>query len=488
MTRYTYLFVFRRPFRRLYFVVLFLLMVPVFSSYGQKVWSLEDCIGYAIANNIQIKQQKLNLDMQENNVIQSKAALLPGVNANASHSYNYGRTVDRFTNSFATQEVQSDNFYLSANLTVFNGFQMLNTIARNRLSMGVARYEVEKMQNDVFLNIATAYLNILFCQELARIASEQLETTRLQVERTGKLVDAGTVARGNLMTIEAQAASEELQLVTSQNNLDLSYLTLTQLLDLPTKDGFEITRPQLTVPDNFNIVEKPDQIFAMAVSTQPEIKAAELKVDVAFKDLKIARGAYMPSIILQGSYGTGYSGASESLKSISLSGLDTIGYTAQTPTIPVVTPAYKATYEKIPFDKQINDNLNKSIGFYMSIPIFNGLQVRNNVSRSKIAIENARLSLTQAKNQLNADIQRAWADATAAVKKYSAAKKALDATREAFQYTEQKFNVGVVTSFDYNEAKKNLAKSESELLQAKYEYVFKRTILDFYMGKPISLK
>ncbi len=465
----------------------FFLFLPVL-SYGQKSWSLQDCIDYALANNIQIKQQKLSLQMENDNLLQSKAAMLPSVNGNLSHGYNYGRTVDRFTNTFATQQVQFDNFYAQGQMTLFNGFQMLNSVARNKLAVQASQYDVEKIQNDVSLNLASAYLNILFCIDNVNVADDQLQLTRQQVDRIGKMVDAGSLARSNLLNVEAQAAGEELQLVSAQNNLDLAYLTLVQILDLKTTEGFDIQKPLINVPDQLPILEHPEQIFTVAQGLQPQIRSAEIKVESSLKDLDIARGGSSPSLTLSGSYGTGYSGASQRMKGMTASGMDTIGYTVGNPVVPVVSPSFVLDYEKIPFKDQVNDNINQSLGFYLMIPLFNGWQTRTSISKAKIGIENAKLNLDLARNQLYQDIQRAYADALAAIKKYQSAKKSVDAMVEAFQFTEQKFNVGMANSVDYNEAKKNLSKAESELLNAKYEYVFKKTVLDFYMGKPITLK
>ncbi len=469
-------------------IIAMFLLIPLQSLYAQKKWSLQDCINHALNNNIQIRQQRLNLDLASDNLLQSRLALFPSVNGNASHAYNYGRTVDRFTNNFATTEVQSNNFYIQGQLTVFNGFQMLHTIARNRLNLMAGKYDVEKMQNDISLNLASAYLNILYNQEAVSNASGQYDLTVEQVTRIRKLVEAGSLAKSNLLNIEAQAATEELSLVNARNNLEIAYLTLVQILDMKTTEGFDIARPALNVPDQLQLIEQPAQIFAIAQGIQPEVKSAELKVESALRDLYIARGSTSPVLTLAGSYGTGYSGASQRLKGYSIGGLDTIGYTAATPAIPVVAPSLITEFEKIPFHDQINDNLNKSFGFYLSIPIFNAFQSRTAISRAKIGIAQASYSLDITRNQLYQDVQRAWADAQASVKQYHAAKKSLDAMHEAYFYTQQRFEIGSANSVEFSEAKKNLAKAESDVLTAKYEYVFRKTVLDFYMGKPINLE
>ncbi len=457
-------------------------------SFAQKQWSLKECIQYALENNIQVKQQMLSLELSADNLLQSKAALLPSVNASVSHGYNFGKSVDRFTNQFASQQVAFENFYLTGNLTLFNGFQLLNSIAKNRLSLRAGQYDVQKMQNDIALNVASVYLTILFNKELLGIAQEQSRITNQQVERTKILLEAGTISKGTLLSLQAQAASEELQEISMQNNLDMSVLSLIQLLELTPGELTDIQKPEFSVPETIRLDSRPQQILTMALETQPQIKSAELKVESAIRDMKIARGGYLPSLMVQGSYGSGYSEASQQLKSFSMDGFDTIGFTAGVTPIPVLSPSFSSVYEMIPWSEQIDANMNKSIGFYLNIPIFNGLQARTTASRARIGVENARLSYLQEKNLLEKDIQQSYADVASAIKKYKAAKKSVDAMKENFFYAEQKFSLGLLNFVDFNEAKKNLAKSESEMLQAKYEYVFKMTVLDFYMGKPIDFK
>ena len=449
-----------------------------------KPWTLQQCVEYALVNNLQIKQSELNVQMSQVNLLQSKGNTLPSVNGNVSHSYNFGRTIDPFTNSFASDKVLSDNFSVSGSITLFSGFQNLNTILENNYNYLAAKYDLEKMRNDISINIATIYLQILFNDELLAIAQGQVDITKQQVSRIQKLVDAGALPKSNLYDIQAQLASEELNVVNAGNQLDLSYLNLQQMLDL--KSPLKIVKPDISIPSNDVLSLSASQIFLTALSAMPEIKSAEYKYLSAEKGFKVARGSYYPRLMLSGSYGTGYSGASKTLSSYSISGYDTVGITA-TSLEPVLAPAFNYTYANTPFNDQINDNLNKSIGLNLSIPIFNRFSAYSNVKRAKISQMNAQLSLDLAKNQLEKSIQQAYADAVAALKKYNATLKAVEAMEESFKYTEQKFNVNAITSFDYNEAKNKLIKSKSDLLQAKFDYVFKLKILDFYQGKQLTL-
>jgi len=367
-------------------LIFFALSQNIFS---QKVWSLEDCIKHAYENNIQIKQQELNTNVKNLDLIQSKAALLPSLDASGSHAYNYGRTIDMYTNEFATSRVQSDNFYVSSGVTLFNGFKLLNTIKQNTLEKKAAVYDLEKMKNDIALTIATAYLQVLFNYEFLETKQSQFDISKQQIKRTTILVDAGTLSKANLYSIQAQSATDELQLVNAQNQLDLSYLTLTQLLDLPSTEGFQIEHPLIEISTLSFPVQTPEYIYSTSLTLQPEIKSAEIKLESAQKGFSIARSSILPSITLRGSYGTGYSGASKEISNVVLSGYVPIGLT-QSQEI-VYGPTFNYLTQVVPFKNQLKDNLNQSIGLTLAFPLFNGLQIHTAISKSKIAIENSNL-------------------------------------------------------------------------------------------------
>ncbi|HNW90047.1 MAG TPA: TolC family protein [Bacteroidales bacterium] len=464
-------------------LIFFSFSVNVFS---QKIWTLEDCIAHALENNIQIKQQQLSTAVSKLQYHQSIAALFPSVNASASHVYNNGQTVDMYTNTFASQTVQSNNFYLSSNVVLFSGLQLLNGLKQKQFDFLASQYDLEKMKNDISLTIATAYLQILYNIELLETSKSQFEISQQQLERTKTLFSVGTVANGALLQMEAQAAMDELQVVTAQNQLDLAYLSLAQFLDLMTAQGFDIEKPVLSMPDANSLMQQVDEIYNKACALQPDIRSAELKVQSAKKGLQISWGMMSPTISLSGSYGTGYSGASKKISDISVSGFETIGATGSGEL--VYAPTYQYTYDNVKFWDQIDQNQNKSLGLYMNIPIFNKWQTNTMIGTSKINVTNAELTLQHTKNQLFKTIQQAYADARAALNKYNASLKSVDALTESFSYTQKKFDVGMVNSLDYNDAKNKLTKATSELLQAKYEYVFRIKVLDFYQGKPLTLK
>lgn len=437
-----------------------LFAISFMALHAQEKWSLEKCVDHALTNNIQIKQRSLSIETSNADVLQSKLSMLPDLNGFANHGYNWGLSVDRYTNEFATERVQTDNFNLSSSVTLFSGFQKVNQIRQNKLNLQAGQYDLDKFMDDISLTIATSYLQILFYQELLKNAENQLGITIQQVDRMKKMVDAGAAAQGDYFNLEAQRAAEELSVVDARNNLDLAYLTLTQLLDLPSTDNFAIEVPELSVQGKPALVANADEIFLFASQNQPDIKSSELKLESSDLNISRARGAMMPSLSLNGSWGTGYS--SKIVDPIT--GLDT------------------------PFKNQFNDNNNKSVSLNLSVPIFNGWQGRTALSKAKIGVKDAQYALEANKLNLRKTIQQAYADALASLKKYNSANTKVDASKESFKYSDQKFTVGMLNSVDYNNAKKDLAIAESELLQAKFDYIFKTTVLDFYMGKPLTLK
>jgi outer membrane protein len=446
--------------------------------------SLEACIDYALKNNIQIKQSVLNTELSKISLTQSEANLLPELNGNASHSYNYGRTIDRFTNEFATQQVLSQNFALNSDITLFGGLQNINTIQQNKYSYLASKFNVDKMKNDVSLNVASAYLQILFAIETTENARNQMGITTTQVERTKKLVDAGATAKGTLLDIQAQLASEELNFTTAQNQLDISYLSLAQLLNMASTEGFSIVKPDIAVANETLLTSNANQIYTTAVSNLPEIKSAEFGVKSSEKAIDVALGAISPRLSFSAAYGTGYSGLSQRLVTpLVFEGLVPDGSLLSNGQL-VYAPNFAT--EKIPFADQYKDNVNKSFGLFLTVPIFNRLQTKTAIDRARIQKLNAELTVESTKLQVQKNIQQAYADANGGLKKYNASIKTVDAMKESFKYTEQKFNVGMVNPIEYNDSKNKLTKAENDLIQAKYEYVFKTKVLDFYQGKPLK--
>jgi outer membrane protein len=466
-------------------LVITILVFSGFSLSAQKAWTLEDCIDHAFKNNIQIKQFMLGVESAEIGLTQSRMNMLPNLNGYVSHGWNWGQTIDRFTNQFATARVQSNNFYGQSSFTVFNGFQKMNTVRQNELDLMATKLDADNFMDDIALNIATAYLQILFAQELLEIAENQLDITNQQALRMEKLVTAGTLARGDLLVIEAQVAADELQVVTAKNNLDMSYLILAHMLDLPSADGFKIVRPEIELYETQSMTMSPEQIYNSAVVKRPAIKSTELRIESATKGLAIARGGQSPRFDMSASWGTGFSGAQKIGKDEYIDPIQ-IGFDSNGEPVYSNIVQY-GSFETKPFGDQFKDNNNRTLNFSLNIPIFNGWFTRSSISRARIGIENAQYEYEYARLQLNKTIHQAYADATASLKKYAASGKRVEASEESFKYAEQRFNIGMLTALDYNNSLNDLQRAQSEMLQAKYDYVFKTKVLDFYMGIPITL-
>jgi len=312
--------------------------------------------------------------------------------------------------------------------------------------------------------------------------------TTAQADRVNKLVEAGGAARGDLLNIQAQKATEELNVVTAENRLYLSGISLQQLIDLPVTKDFVIEKPQLKEVQPPDAKLNAEVIFATALKARPEIRAAELRVEIAKKKLAVARGYIQPTLSVSGSWGTGYSGSSfqRDPNGKADTTLVPVGYTQNTHEA-VLMPNIEYPTRIKPFSDQMKDNSNQSVGFYLNIPIFNGWGGRTAISMAKIQKAQAEIDLEGKTRDLRKTIEQSYADALAALQKYNASKDKVTAQKEAFNYAQQKFDVGVMTSFDYNNTKKDLTLAESQLLQAKYDFIFKVTILDFYMGYPIKI-
>ncbi|HKK41516.1 MAG TPA: TolC family protein [Bacteroidales bacterium] len=443
--------------KRILILILSVILVSQgFTRAQQKSWSLEECIKYAIDNNILIKQQSIQTKVQENALDLAKLKLLPSLNGQASFGYSFGRALDQNTYQFYNQTLQTDYFYVGGSTPVFSGLQNFNSIKKNKYLVLASQQDLQNISDNVALNVALSYLQILLNKELVTANQNQVDISRQQIEKTKKLVDAGSVARGNLLQIEAQEAQEELALINTRNQLETSYLTLTQLLELSTPEGFEIVVPQLNVDTNSVVSGNINDIYQVALNNRPEIKSSELKLTASQYDLKIAKGGRVPQLSISHNFNTRYTYIPNQV------GIQ-------------------------PFRDQIKNNQSSGIGLSMNIPILNGWQVNKNIANSKLNVESSQYALDGTKKQLYKNIQQAYTDARAALKKYTASLKAVASAEESFRYTEQKFDLGLVAPVDYNAAKTQLLNAQSDLSQAKYEYIFKTKVLEFYKGMPLNL-
>ncbi len=438
--------------------ILFITILLLSAGMGkaQELWSLQKCIDYALENNIQIKQQELNSEYNSNLVSQAKSNRLPNLNAQIGNNYSYGRSLTT-ENTYDDVNSTSLSGGISTNITLWNGAQLKNAIVQRELDLEATLQELQKAKDDLTLYIASAYLEILFSQELLLVSEGQIEVTKQQINRTQQLVDAGSLAKGALLEIEAQLAGEELQLVNNQNSVDLAYLNLYQFLELPISESFKIEKPELPEIGAYSNSVNSLDIFNNALTFRPEVKSAVTRVESAKAQLEIAKGALYPSLAMGANYNNNY------------------------------FKILNSDNPQLSFGDQLKGNGRYGFGFSLNIPIFNKFQVRNSISNSTIQVMDYEYQLQNTKNVLRKDIETAYTNAFAALKKFISTEKAVASMEEAFRYTEEKFNVGMVNSVEYNQSKNNLTNAQSNLLQAKYDYIFRTKILDFYNGIPIKL-
>lgn len=432
------------------------LLLSSSDSIAQDEWTLDRCISYALENNIQIKQSALQQESARLDKTQSLADLFPSLNASASYNANFGRSIDPVSNDFVSEQVNSNNYGIQSSVTLFNAFRLLNTFKQSQIDLLAAEYDLQGLSNDVSMNIASAFMQVMFNEELLMVAQEQMDVTAEQLDRTQKLVDAGSLPVGNLYDVQAQLASNELQVVNAENALSASLLTLKQMLNLQASENFQIKRPDTEVPLETLEGRTVGTIYDQALNNWPQIKAREARLESARKGEKIAFATYTPSLNASGSVFTRWSDASF------------LG----------IAPD--------PYATQLDQNLSESIGLSLSIPIFNSLRSRTSVAKSRLSTINAELQLQDQKNQLYSSVQQAYNDASASKRQFDASDKSVNAMEKAFEYAEQRYQVGMMNTLEFNTASNNLTRSKSELLRSKYDYIFKMKVLDFYQGKPIT--
>jgi outer membrane protein len=471
--------------KKLIYTFLFWGLIQHHSIAQSNVWDLQQCIDHAQKNNISLKQAELTTQINKNNANQSKASILPTVNAGAQHTYNFGRTIDRYTNTFANTQVLSQNFYISSNIVLWSGLSQYNNIKANQYQYLASTETYQQQRNDLGLNVATAYINVIFSDEIYQISKAQYKITQEQLERTQKLADAGTLAKSAVYDLKAQLANEEVNVTSSDNNYQIALLTLKQLLNLDTLNSFSVSKPIVDISaDNLSAISVQN-IYETALKNQHSIKSSEYNLLAAEKNLDVARGKVSPTLSATGTIGTGTSGLDKNIDAVNIVGIEQAPYYTETGQA-IYGPKTEVLTSKKPFADQFKDNANKSVGFTLSIPIFNGLQTYTGVKNAKLNALNAKYSQDLTEQNLYKTIAQAYANARAALNKYNANKLSVEASEQSFYYAQQKYNVGAISTFDYNSSKTRLQNAQGNLAQAKYDYVFKLKVLDYYQGKPLT--
>ena len=425
-----------------------------------KKWTLEECITYAIEHNIDLKQKEQDQESRKVDLSTSKNSWLPNLNANLGQNFDFGRSPSK-TGVIVDQNSANSSFYLQTSMPIFDGFKIPNDIKARKLDLLAATENLNKAKEDLAINVASYFVEALYNKELLTVAELQAALSTEQVTRTESLVNAGKVPLSQLYDIKAQQAKDEASLTEAKNNVNLSLLNLAQMLELErTGQSLDISVPEIedAIEKYMTSILPPDVVYNNAVAVKPQIKEQEYLLESQKKMLKVAQAGYFPKLDFSASYSNGYYHYS--------GGTDIVNSS---------------------FSDQLNQNGRKTIGFSLSIPLFNRFQTRNNVRSSRIAILNRELMMENSKKVLYKEIQQAYFNATAAQEKYKATGKSVLASKEAFGYAENKYNAGKSTVYEYSESKTKYSQSLSEQIQAKYNYIFRAKILDFYNGIPIKL-
>ena len=424
---------------------------------AQERWSLKRCIDHAIEHNINIRQTANQAEQSRVDVNTAKWARLPNLNGSASQSWSWGRSqtavADEETGEYNTVYVNTKNnntsFSLSAGIPLFTGLQLPNQYALAKLNLKASLADLAKAKEDIAINIASAYLQVLFNIELHDVAQGQAGLSREQLARIESLARVGKASPSEVAEAKARVAQDELQVVQTDNDYRLALLDLAQLIELDSPEGFEVEEPTADVVEA--PLTPPDEIYQIALADKPVIQAAKYRLEGSLHSIRIAQSAYYPQLSLNGSLGT----------------------------------SYYSTLNRS-FSQQMQDNFSKYVGFSLSVPLFNRLATRNRVRTARLQRENYALQLDDAKKTLYKEIQQAWYNAAAAISKYHSSRAATEASDESFLLTKKKYEGGQANAVEYNEARQNLVKARSDELQAKYEYLFRVKILDFYQGTPIE--
>ncbi len=485
--------------KRIQILVLITLAFSFVHVYGQEgnVWTIQECVDYAFSNNLDVRRAELNRSVEEEYLVQTKHGRYPTLNFNLYQGWNWGRTIDPTTNTFTTNRFSSNGFSGNSNIILFNGMQQVHSVKQNEKSVEASLYELEKAKNDVTLNVVAGYLEIIFTKELLANAEYQLETTKAQLERTEKLVNSGSLPKSNLLDLQAQQASNEVAMINAQNNVQLALLRLKQFLQIPASEPFDIVIPEFDETKLVMVEENAEEVYSNAELTMPEVKGADLRVESAMLNERVASSGAYPILSMNLNVSTNYSNTRDvdnrrfaTGDSIDVQG--PIGYLANDPTqevisFPTTIPEFRFV-DGYPVFDQWSDNISYGFGFNLRIPIINGHQVRTNKQIAKIQKERAEVNAQETRNVLRRTIETSYNDAQAALKTYVAAEKQVEALEESFRATERRYQSRASNYTEYQVANNNLFAAKSDLVRAKYDYIFKLKILDFYMGNPITLE
>jgi outer membrane protein len=472
-------------------IALLIILTFGFSSNAQvKKWTLQECVEYALKNNISIKQSELDTKLADIDKKLAVGNFLPNLNAGGSHSWNIGLNQNITTGLLENQTIQFTSASLNSSIDIYNGLQNQNRLRRAKLAQTASLYQLSKMQDDISLNIANLYLEILFNKENLKVQQNQLANDEKQLIRSQEMVDAGMVPRGDLLDMKATVASDKQRVTVAENTLFLSRLSLAQLLTLEDFENFDTVDTDVDFKISPVLAQTPEAIVQKANETRVEIKIAQANLDLASRDIKIAKGALQPSITGFYSFSTRAS-YSERVTGFTPNTANPFSVIAQVEGTGqnVLQQNFLPIFSKAaPLLDQFSDNKGHNFGLQLTIPVFNGFSARGNVERSKISFERNNNALKQAKLDLETNVYRSITDAKAALNTYESSLTTMEARKEAFNYAKEKYEVGMMNAFDYNQSQTLFINAQSDVVRAKYDALFKMKIVEFYFGIPIIQK
>jgi outer membrane protein len=434
-------------------------MIMYMDGRGQSITgrplSLQECVQTAIENNLDVKQSDLSMERSAVNWRQSKANLLPNIGGEVNHTLNQGRSIDLSTNSYVNQQQTSGSYSLAANVTLFNGLRLLNNLKSSQYAYEASKMELQTNKDQLMLNVILAYLQILTNSDLLQQAQKQAEVTRKQVERLDLMNQEGAIKPSDLSDMKGQLADNKLTLIKSQNDLDGARLSLSQLMNVAYNRELQVERLRADQVE-MNYATTPDSIFNIALQQLAIIKAADQRTKSAEKAVQAARGNLFPSVGLGAGFYTPYS-----------------------------STARDSASQKIEYYDQLSNNYRTYVGVGISIPIFNNFRFRNQIALAKIDLKSASYTAQTRQIQLKQNIEQDHFNMTAAKNRYQALLEQVAAYTESFLAAEVRFNAGATTSIDYLIAKNNLDRANVNLIIARYDYVLRTKILDYYQGKPL---
>lgn len=471
-------------------VVMVVMCFAFAKAQSPKIWTLQECVQYAIDNNISIKQADINLQRVAVDKKDAVGNFLPSLNANANNAWNTGLTQNITTGVLQTQTTRNSSYGVTSGVTLYNGSRNVYTLQRAKMSMIAAQYNAAQIEDNIMLNVANAYLTVLFNKENLNQLIAQHAVTGEQLKRTQELVDAGSLPRGDVLEVKATYANEEQQITSARNDIAISKITLAQILNLDDYENFDIVDPEINTVGGFVLDTGASSIYDSAIENRYEIKIAEQNTAIAQQDYKIAKAARLPSVSGFFNYNTRETGQGRFNSFIDPNNptrqIGIVDGTNQS----VVAPNFATTIgNPIPFFDQLSNNDGISYGIGLQIPIFNGFSVKNNIERSKLNVENNKLLEDQAKLDLKRNVFQAYNDAIGSRATFEAAQEALEARELAVEYARNRFEVGMMNAFDYNQAQAQLTNAQINVLRSKYDYIFKVKVLELFTGiEPADLK